>query len=910
MPFVEAIRGYLINREASLLSELCGQGASHIARIMPELRDQIQVEAANPGDPEYDRWRLQQAVVDFFANASLTAPILLTLEDVHDADAATLELLRRVASSAQTSRLLVMISYRDVEVSPQHPLSATLAALHREVQQRRFVLQGLSVDEVRQMCSSIWGDEVSRRYARAVHTRTEGNPLFVQEVLRYLVDGTPNDVTTGPSAAVKLVEASFPDGLREVVSVRLGRLSPVAREVLAAAAVAGVVRHDVLQMICPMEDGQQLHEALHEAVRAGVLQERAEPGTIEYRFAHSLFRQALYEELSAVHRSRLHVLVANAVEALHAHHLEDHAAELAGHLAFALDREGVTRGITYLRTAARQALEMYAFAEAAHLFDQALSLHLAMGVLDLADHCELLLELGAALIPAGQPQRVADDVAVQAFAFAEQQGDASLASRAAQLALEAFRRYGGPPLERSPLFLQWANRAWQYAAPESTEQVYAGHALASHAAFNGSPGEAGVLLDRALDLARRLGDSEALLRSAWQLVMLAQAPSQQARVLQVAEEFSVYPREGVTQRTLGSFLHWTLVAYLRNGNRAMVDRLKSEIIALAEGSHDAALAWRPLELNMIEHSLNGDLELAREAGDELVRWADQSGMGVFGRAHAYSWTTRSRWYLGELQSDEADAYLASHGEPLALGPLRVQRGQHAEAHAALRDAEKRGLCTGACEPSLHEAAVCLETALLLQEPNVIQPLVEQLLPVAGLVVDYYALTSVARLLGKAAKLAGDALAARGYFEQGLAVCTQLQFRPELALIRLELAELLLDDPDAVTRSEGSSQLQAAISELRAMHMRPSLERALGLRTETLLAIDVLSRREREIAALLARGMSNRAIAERLVISETTVEVHVKHILNKLHFKSRTRVATWFARYEQLAQECADPGIVY
>jgi DNA-binding CsgD family transcriptional regulator len=161
-------------------------------------------------------------------------------------------------------------------------------------------------------------------------------------------------------------------------------------------------------------------------------------------------------------------------------------------------------------------------------------------------------------------------------------------------------------------------------------------------------------------------------------------------------------------------------------------------------------------------------------------------------------------------------------------------------------------------------------------------------------------TSVARLLGKAALLFGHRDAALVYFERALQASERLGFRPEVALIHLDRAELLLAEPQSAARSDGVLDLEIAISEMTDMHMRPHLERALTFQRQIGPApprvADALSPREREVAALVGKGLSNRAIAEALVISEGTAEVHVKRILSKLGFRSRAQIAVWAVEF--------------
>src|SRR5579864_4681454 len=182
MPFVEALRGYVLDQDPSALARELASGAVDVARILPEVSERLNVQLRSPGDPEEDRWRLLHAVTSFVRNASTQRAILLLLEDLHDADVGTLDLLLHLARNLQGARLLLIATYRDIEVNRAHPLSATLAELRRSAQFGRLPLRGLSVAEVHSLYSRIRGQDVPWSRAEAVHHRTEGNPLFVQEV--------------------------------------------------------------------------------------------------------------------------------------------------------------------------------------------------------------------------------------------------------------------------------------------------------------------------------------------------------------------------------------------------------------------------------------------------------------------------------------------------------------------------------------------------------------------------------------------------------------------------------------------------------------------------------------------------------------------------------------------------------
>jgi DNA-binding CsgD family transcriptional regulator len=198
----------------------------------------------------------------------------------------------------------------------------------------------------------------------------------------------------------------------------------------------------------------------------------------------------------------------------------------------------------------------------------------------------------------------------------------------------------------------------------------------------------------------------------------------------------------------------------------------------------------------------------------------------------------------------------------------------------------------------------LQAAVVFENRAAAEALAARLACVAHLAVSELGSTGVARHLGDAALLVGDRVAARAYYLQALDVAGKIRFRPELALTHLQLAELLLGDADEDGRSEAVEHLEIAIPELTEMKMQPGLERALSLLeegeppapapTSGSQAPQILTGREREVAHLLAAGRSNREIADTLVITEGTVEVHVKHILSKLGLRSRAQVAAWAA----------------
>jgi DNA-binding CsgD family transcriptional regulator len=199
----------------------------------------------------------------------------------------------------------------------------------------------------------------------------------------------------------------------------------------------------------------------------------------------------------------------------------------------------------------------------------------------------------------------------------------------------------------------------------------------------------------------------------------------------------------------------------------------------------------------------------------------------------------------------------------------------------------------------------LEASALCGDRDLAEALVSRLAPLASRIHSTFPIVSYGRLLGDAAAMLGQTNEARAFYGHALQICERVRFRPELALIHLDLAELLAAHfPEE--QSEVVAQLAIATDELRSMGMQPGLYRALqlaeriglpksGVKAGGVVQSDGgLTAREREVASLVATGKTNREIAELLVISEGTADVHVKHILGKLGFKSRAQIAVWAA----------------
>ena len=809
LPFVEALRSYVLAREPEHLERELGSGAADVARIVSEVRDRVAVEPrpGGGGDPEEERYRLLQAVTGFLRNAAAVQPLVLILEDLHDADRGTLDLLIHLSRNLQGTRLLVVGTYRDIEVDRAHPLSGALAELRRVSAFSRVLLRGLTADEVQRMLSGIAGQDVSWGLAEAVHRQTEGNPLFVQEVVRYLAEEGLIEREGGRWRATDQAPLvlSIPEGLRDVIGKRLSRLSPECNRVLSIASVIG--RDFALATLravagIPEDD---LVTALEEALRVAVLQEQSGPsggdsplrrgtvgrtgsvgGVVRYRFAHAFFRQMLYEELSAPRRIRLHQQVARALEGQHAARLDEHAAELAEHFAYSSDPADLAKAVEYGERAARRAVSVYAYGEAARLLEQALDVQEVLDPDDKGRRCDLLLALADALLAAGEPRRVLDAVAPEALALAEALSDAGRAARVCQLALWSLVYYGAGPTMGTPETARWAALADRYAEPETVARVWANVFLGAVRVVAVGWREGNILLSRALDLARRLDDPEALWLATgfWILSVQGQQYAEQRREL--ARELATSSRTGMTSR----MMVWLPVigsALLSYGLRSSAEEVWREIGGLAERRGSLHLRLDAMQVEGVHATLDGRLAEAVAVGERIVALGEERGL-PYARVGAALASVRALLYLGRA----GDALpLSSTPEPRAL--ILAHAGRAAEVADQLERLvlTRPGIGSGEDETPVWRDVMLLEAAVVVEHRDAARLLLRQVAGGGSVTVTTGAFcpTCIARHLGAAAALLGDREAAQAYYAQALEVAGSIRFRPEVALTRLAMAEL-------------------------------------------------------------------------------------------------------------------------
>jgi class 3 adenylate cyclase/pimeloyl-ACP methyl ester carboxylesterase len=306
-PFVEALRHYVLSCPTEELRRQLGGVGSDLAGLLPELAQRLpEVTVSQSVGGEVEIRRLRDAIRLLLAGASRVQPMVFVLDDLHLADQQTVQMLRETLRSGEDKPLLVLGTYREAEVSRSHPLSEMLANVARDRAFGRVALPGLDEADVGEMIDSRAGEGAPEEFVQAVRELTEGNPFFIEEVLRHLAESGVIYERRGRWATRPGIDQmGLPEGLREVLGRRLSRLSEECNSILTIASVIG--REFDLESLERASDiaGGPLLDLLEEAVAAKVVDETAHM-VGRYRFSHALIYEALYEELTTTRRVRLH----------------------------------------------------------------------------------------------------------------------------------------------------------------------------------------------------------------------------------------------------------------------------------------------------------------------------------------------------------------------------------------------------------------------------------------------------------------------------------------------------------------------------------------------------------------------------------------------------------------------------
>ena len=915
-PWVQVIRSNIQGQDAAQLSADMGAGAADIAEIVPEVKQLLPGLPPPPAlEPEQARFRLFDSITNYLKSASQRQPLVLVMEDLHWADQPSLLMLEFLARELAKCRLFVLGTYRDTELTPAHPLHQTLGELAREPAFPQVSLAGLDEEDEGRFIEIAASFSPPADLVTAVHAMTEGNPLFMTEVVRLLVDN--GELSSESDALTQEWKFKIPGAVSAVIRSRLDRLSDSCNQVLRVASLTG--RDFDLGLLEWLKDARvDLESSLPAAALLGLLEEALAARVIEevpdsvgrYQFSHVLIQESLSGQLSSVRRARMHADIGQALEDRYQDNANDHAAELAYHFSQSETVTGPDKLVRYSLQAGEQALAAYAFEDALSHFERGLAAkkvvvsELASSGFEAPDEQAAELRFGLAraqrfTLPRHRLSEV--EITIKpAFDYYVRVGDVPQA-----LAITDFI---GGQLVRGPISATIFTEALNLVPSDSRES---GRILSRYAdvldAGLGDHKAATDALDKALEIAQRGNDALMEIHVLAKMGSLhyyqlefQESLDRATRAIELIPSISPPPNTPV---------YWHVVRDLICLGRIEEARLyATRQLELAEESRSRFALSQALHANGFLAYLQGNWEEARDFGDRGLEIDDRD-------VRLLNWRSELEYEVGDFAA--GDLYLDRILQTICLATPDKPQLEHGIVPQTI------GVAARITGDTSRFYAAASSANLVLASPAGLRPRTAQLsrtgLALLAIVTgdanaaeeQYPVLKSWEitrtpvnlmcgdRVLGLPAQTMGNLNDATGHFEDALSLCLKAGYRPELAWTCHDYATCLLARDKPGDRYRALTLLNESMGIATDLGMQPLLERAATLQAQiesgpepAPVPPDGLSPREVEVLRLIADGRTSRDVAEELVLSIRTVERHITNIYRKINARGRAEATAY------------------
>jgi eukaryotic-like serine/threonine-protein kinase len=840
--------------------------------------------------PEGERLRLFDAVGRFLAGASSERPIVVFLDDLHAGDEPSLLLLRFLADALVEARVLLVASYREAERRVRE-LSDVFAELARVG--RRIPLRGLTRADIGAYVAAVTGSTVSRQVAR-LHQVTGGNPYFLEEVVRLLAADGALESLDEPGKDPLL---RIPEEVRVLIRRRVAALP---REAVAALRLAAVIGREfdlhLLQRASRLSP-TRLMAMLADAAAVGLIAEvSATPR--RYSFAHDLVRATLYDDLPPRKRLEFHRSVGRLVETVYGDDLDPHLSEIANHLFLAAPLGDVGEAVDYLVRAGDRASGVLGHEDAAIHYRHALDLLATAGDDQGERRGDLLLRLGDAQWRSGDGSE-ARLTYERTIDVARRSADPQMLARAALgyvTALGGFLLYARFPVgDAGAALLQEALAA--LPAGDSTLRAHLLAHLALEMWSGNEPVERRVALsEEAIEMARRLGDSEALVTGLHSRHWALTSPGRARERLAHTDEMLRVAKETVKPEIEFLAHDARLHCYLELCDRWGMEAETQAMEGIAERMRHPFYQWHTVCLRTLGATLDGRFADAERLSQEALELARLQQSEYTTYVFRYAQIFAIRWAQGRLP--ELWPEIHDHGERFPW----IARWRDALAAAELGDEEmarrelERHAARGFAELRrdgfwiLHLSSLADACVLVGDERRGVQ-LYELLLPHAGDNAVSYSkqpFGPVALRLGMLAALLRRWQEAEGHFGTALRRCELLCARAIRARVLLEHALALVSRGEGGDRERIAAMIEEAERLCDELGMTGLLERVAGLRGQTASSpsdLDAVFRHEGEFWTIAYEGQMFRLRDVKglryiaLLLSSPGREVHVLELVN-------------------------------
>ncbi len=790
-----------------------------LTRLLPRnLPAEERSRSAAPLHSDASRFWLSEELVRLLRVSAERKVRVVFIDDLHAADAGSLEALALLAPELAQVKMLVVATVRDGASTAVAPDAAPARLRPCET----LVLAGLTFEDTERYISGELQEPAPRELARAVYARTAGNPLFLQEAVRLIAARVARGERLRPG------DVPLPEVARQLVHDRIGTMDAPTREILNAACVIGEdFELSVLQRVVSLPAETVLGH-LEAAARGRFVQARADGES--YAFAHALIREALLEMLPAIARKRLHARVARALESFAV--VRPRVGAIAYHLHHALPEENALEVARYGRLAGDSAMQVFAYDEAARFYSWALEAHLhaaahadlhAEGALDARSACELLLSSARAERLAGRV-RPARDLCRQAVGIAQRENFAELLVDAAR----SLRTTVWMALVPDPLALE----ALEYARTLLPESATAARARAYGLLANLPPHSLAVESSRALgasalQLARDLGDPSRLLEALVSTFPANAGPDRIDELLARADEVLRLDGPRVSWWSAEAFSA-RYTALLQRGDGPAARRALEAFGECAHSLRMPEAVWQHDRFRAQTAMVQGDFAGAEARFHELFA---QSGSfrtyGLFlyaAQMNALSWERDGKPLATASLTASPDvawkwaATLPSFRAEKILVLLALDDKD--AAIAELGDLAKDGFAGVPLDMNyLYALSRFAVAAVALRQAPAAQHLYDRLRPYAKCnAVNGFMLClgSVSHFLGILAAFLGRTAEATAHLEEALAMNTRLGHKAQALRTQLALADLLRGGASPGMRQRAASLAEGVVAGAREL----------------------------------------------------------------------------------------------
>jgi len=777
--FAEALGHYVSHaKEEDLVAHVAEHG-SELARLVPALGRRLPGLAPSKAtDTDTERYLLFAAVVGLLAIASHHQPVVLVLDDLQWADTGSLQLLRHLAGSDAPMRLLVLGTYRDSELSNAHALVETLASLRRLGGMSRIELVGLDDAGVMALMEAAAGHELEDDavgLAHAIYRETDGNPFFVSEVLRNLVEtGAIAQNAEGRwEANAALDVTALPDSVREIIGGRVVRLGEAAGRVLSMAAVIGRAFDLDLLARATKASEDELLDILDAASAVALVRELADTG--RYNFAHALIQHTLYEDLGPTRRARAHRHVAEALEDVCGDRPGDRVGELARHWFSSIQPIDLTKAMDYSRQAGDTALRALAPADALRYYAQALDLYSQATDPDPLLGIDLAIGFGTAQRQTGDP--AFRDTLLDAAHRAAELGDTDrLVAAALANDRGIFTAFGVIDADKVAIL----EAALEGLRASDTHRPLALANLCGELTWITQLERRRALADEAIALAEASGDDATMVRVLNHVSLpLLVPPLLDQSLERSAQSLALAERVGDP-----ALLFWAAtlrrIAAACAGDIEELDRCFGIAGSQAEQLDQPTLNWVQTFSHATRALVAGDADLAEQLATEALQIGTESGepdaAGIFGPQ--LMGVAFIRGTMGELVTIIEQSAIENPGVPSFVAALSLAQVEGGDTDAA-RHLLEEFASTDFDLPSdfvwLTGMTCYAEAAIECRDPKYAEPMFERLSPWSGRLASDAVTTMgpVDQFLGGLTTVIGRYDEANAYFAQCSSFCDRV-----------------------------------------------------------------------------------------------------------------------------------------